>query len=55
MKQSYKHMNAPMESFLKGSRQMKRYADIHRRLLEFGIGDQVMLKLMSQITRRSIV
>lgn len=31
---------------------MKRYANIHRRLFEFGIGDQVMLKLMPKIMKK---
>ena len=40
------------ESLEKAARRMKKYADQHRRVLEFQIGDKVLLKLTPQILKK---
>ena len=40
------------ESLEKATRRMKKYADQHRRALEFHIGDKVLLKLTPQILKK---
>ena len=40
------------ESLEKAARRMKKYADPHRRALEFQIGDKVLLKLTPQILKK---
>ena len=40
------------ESLEKAARRMKKYADQHRRTLEFQIGDKVLLKLTPQILKK---
>ena len=40
------------ESLEKAARRMKKYADQHRRALEFQIGDKVLLKLTPQILKK---
>ena len=42
------------ESLEKATRRMKKYADQHRRPLEFQIGDKVLLKLTSQILKKLV-
>ena len=40
------------ESLEKPAKRMKKYADQHRRALEFQVGDKVLLKLTSQILKK---
>ena len=40
------------DSLRKAQRRMKKYADQHRRSLEFNVGDQVLLKLTPQIWKQ---
>ena len=40
------------ESLEKATRRMKKYADQHRRALEFQIGDKVLLKLTPRILKK---
>ena len=42
------------ECLEKAARRMKKYADQHRRALEFQIGDKVLLKLTPQILKKFI-
>ncbi|KAL5775969.1 hypothetical protein ACOSP7_013526 [Xanthoceras sorbifolium] len=41
-----------IESLAKAARRMKKYADKHRRPLEFNVGDKVLLKLTPQIWKK---
>ena len=41
------------ESLEKAARRMKKYADRNRRPVEFQVGDQVLLKLTSQIWKKA--
>lgn len=40
------------DSLAKAARRMKKYADKHRRTLEFNVGDKVLLKLTPQIWKK---
>ena len=40
------------DSLAKASRKMKKYADKHRRALEFQVGDKVLLKITPQIWKK---
>ena len=40
------------EGLEKAARRMKKYADQHRRALEFQIGDKVLLKLTPRILKK---
>ena len=41
-----------LESLEKAAMRMKMYADQHRRLLEFQVGDKVLLKITLQILKK---
>ena len=45
-------MEQARDSLDKCSRRMKKYADKHRRALEFQVGDKVLLKLTPQIQKK---
>ena len=45
-------MEQARESLEKAQRRMRKYADKHRRSLEFQVGDRVLLKLTPQIWKK---